>query len=89
MEPNPFEFEFEAMLAVLQELRDSTEKHGGYASAHEGSSVIREEFEELWEHVRDNTGYSRAAYEEAKQLASTALKYMLMVRLRNTTEFGS
>lgn len=82
-------FRLEAVIDVMKELTESTEKHGNYASAHEGSSVIREEFEELWEHVRDNTGYSRAAYEEAKQIASTAMKYMLMVRMRNPGAFQS
>lgn len=76
-----------SLVDVLDELWESTIKHGNYASAHEGSSVAREEFEELWEHVRDNTGYSLAAYHEAKQLASTAMKYMQMVRMRNPEAF--
>lgn len=48
---------------------------GSYASPHEGISVIREEFEELWEHVRANTGRSPEARKEAIQLAYTVLRY--------------
>lgn len=76
-----FELVNEAFVDVRDEVNTSTEKHGTFNSAHEGSSVIREEFEELWDHVKGNTGYSLEAYHEAKQLASTAIKYMLMARL--------
>lgn len=70
-----------AMGAVLREVQTTTEKHGTFNSAHEGSSVVREEFEELWEHVKANTGYTIEAFHEAKQLAAMAVKYMLMVQL--------
>lgn len=48
-------------------------------SAHEGKAVIEEEYDELWEHVKANTGASPAAREEAIQLAAMALRYALDV----------
>lgn len=78
--------------AVVEELAKAEAKHGqSFGSAHEGISVIREEFEELWAHVKADTGFSGDAYKEAKQLAAMAVKYMLMVaeqgaRVRGTDE---
>lgn len=73
----------DAILArVKAELARSFAKHGGMASPHEGSSVIREEFEELWEHVRRDTGKSADAIKEAAQLAAMAVKYILSFETR-------
>jgi len=46
-----------------------------FASPHEGWAVIREELDELWEHVRANTGRSPEARKEAIQIAAMALRY--------------
>jgi hypothetical protein len=63
---------------VRAELEKAGVKHGfALSSPHEGSSVIREEFEELWEHVRADTGRTLGANEEACQVAAMAVKYML------------
>jgi hypothetical protein len=70
------------MAAIQDELVKANAKFPGFNSAHEGHSVIREEFEELWDHVKADTGYSFQAYDEAKQVAAMAAKYMLMVRER-------
>lgn len=48
-------------------------------SAHHAHSVIREEFEELWEHVRADTGASPEARKEAVQLAAMAVRYVVEV----------
>jgi hypothetical protein len=74
----PSDWDAEMFKDVAREYHAATGKHGGYASAHEGHSVIREEMDELWEHVRANTGYSEEAYHEAKQIAATALKFMAL-----------
>jgi hypothetical protein len=60
---------------LVRAMRDFAPMH----SAHEGHAVIREEFEELWEHVRANTGTTRAARAEAVQLAAMAVRYVLDV----------
>lgn len=77
-----------AIRDVHDELMRSGEKHGLFHSAHEGSSVIREEFEELWDHVKADTGYTEDAYKEACQLAAMGVKFMLMIRVRQSIETG-
>lgn len=76
--PNEVEgIEF-ALSLIRAELHRAIDKHGlKFASPHEGNSVIREEYEELWEHVRANTGRTTEAGEEAMQIGAMAVKYML------------
>lgn len=49
--------------------------HPSYHSAHEGMSIMKEEVDELWEHVRADTGDSQDALGEAVQVASTAMRF--------------
>jgi len=46
-------------------------------SPHEGYAVILEELDELWEHVRDDTGRGVEARKEAIQVAAMGLRYAL------------
>jgi len=62
---------------VGRELDAARRAHAAMASPHEGHSVIREEFEELWEHVKADTGQSAAARAEAIQLAAMAVRYVV------------
>ncbi len=73
----PIELAFED---IRVEASKAIAKFPPFNSAHEGHSVLREEVEELWEHVRANTGYSDEAYKEAVQVAAMAVRYMLMIR---------
>ena len=57
------------------ELARAIDKFGPMTSPHEGISVIREEFEELWDHVKRDTGRTAEARAEAIQLAAMALRY--------------
>lgn len=61
---------------VREALRAAT-IHAPLHSPHEASSVIREEFEELWEHVKADTGTSPEARKEAIQLGAMAMRYVL------------
>lgn len=61
---------------VFEEVLRAQAVHGPMNSAHEGHSVIREEFDELWEHVRADTGRSPEARKEAIQLAAMAIRYV-------------
>jgi len=45
-------------------------------SPHEGYAVIYEELDELWEHVRANTGRTADARTEAIQVAAMAVRYI-------------
>lgn len=65
------------LLAVIdQELERATSRFDGFNSPHEGWAVIREELDELWEHVRANTGRDREAMVECIQIAAMALRYV-------------
>lgn len=73
----------DALTEVFQEVSRAEAKHPPFASAHEGHSVIFEEVDELWDHVKADTGYSQEAYKEAIQVAAMGVRYMLMIRERN------
>lgn len=64
---------------IAQETIRAEGLHREYASPHEGYAVIMEELDELWEHVRADTGRSHEARKEAIQIAATALRYALCV----------
>ena len=65
---------------ILMEYRTTKSKYTkDYNSPHEGHSVLREEVDELWDEVRANRGRTRLAYNEAKQIASVAIRYMIEV----------
>lgn len=67
--------------AIWEELADALDaamtRHAPMHSPHEGHSVIREELDELWEHVRADTGRTAAARKEAIQIAAMGLRYAL------------
>jgi hypothetical protein len=65
------------LLAVIdQELDRATARFDRFHSPHEGWAVIKEEMDELWKHVTENTGRSEAAMMEAVQTATMALRYV-------------
>lgn len=61
---------------VRREVDRAVVKHGSMKSAHEGASVIREEYEELWDEVKADRGYQSSARSEAVQLAAMAIRYL-------------
>jgi nucleoside 2-deoxyribosyltransferase len=64
-----------ALLAVEREFRKAEAKHKPMNSPHEGHSVIREELDELWDHVKADTGRTDEAGKEAIQVAAMGLRY--------------
>lgn len=62
---------------VRAEVLRAQAKHPKMNSPHEGHSVIREELEELWDHVKADTGQTPDARKEAIQVACTAVRYVL------------
>lgn len=62
---------------VRQMLRKSILKHASMHSPHEGISVIYEEYDELWDHVKADTGRTPEARKEALQLAAMAVRYIV------------
>ena len=66
----------EAVALIAAELAKARAKHADMHSPHEGHSVIREELDELWEHVRADTGRSERARHEAAQIGAMAARYI-------------
>jgi len=66
-----------ALALVRAEVLRAEAKWPPMHSPHEGHSVIREELEELWDHVKNDTGTSTAALKEAVQVACTAVRYIV------------
>jgi hypothetical protein len=62
---------------VRGEVLMAVQRFPSFNSPHEGKAVIEEELEELWEHVKANTGRSMYAMDEARQIAAMAIRYML------------
>lgn len=60
---------------IRGELIRAIQKHAPMHSPHEGHSVIREELDELWEHVKADTGRSDEAIKEALQIAAMGVRY--------------
>lgn len=70
--------QLDAILAAIRaEALRALSLHAPMNSAHEGHSVIREELDELWDHVKADTGYSAEARKEAIQIATMGVRYVL------------
>lgn len=65
----------EFVVALRAELFRARQHHKPIHSAHEGASVIREEWDELWDAVKGDD--LRAACAEAVQIAAMALRFIL------------
>lgn len=62
---------------VRDEVMKAIQKHAPMHGPHEGHSVLREEVEELWEHVKADTGRTPEARKEALQVAAMAVRYIV------------
>jgi hypothetical protein len=67
----------EALWDIENELDRALSKFPSFNSAHEGWAVIKEELDELWEHVRADEGRNGLARQEAIQIATMAVRYVL------------
>lgn len=73
-----------AVAQVYAELRRAEETYIPFQSPHEGISIIREEFEELWDEVKANKGHPgidpkrrEAMRKEAIHLAAMAVRFLV------------
>ena len=73
--------DMQELVELIGDVRDETliamRSFPPFNSAHEGWAVIHEELDELWAHVKGNTGESSAARQEAVQIAAMALRYVV------------
>ena len=67
---------------IREELVRAFAKHAPMNSPHEGHSVIREELDELWDHVKADTGQSPEAFKEALQIAAMGVRYIVDLQPR-------
>lgn len=74
----PLELEkLDVVLAMVRaEAMKAMAKHPAMHSPHEGMSVIKEEVDELWDHVKVDTGQTNAAAKEAIQIATMGVRYV-------------
>jgi hypothetical protein len=66
-----------ALYAVTNEIVSACNRFPSFSSPHEGKAVIEEELDELWLHVKAETGRSGDARKEAVQVAAMALRYAI------------
>jgi hypothetical protein len=66
-----------AIAMVRSELLNATRKFGPFNNPHEGYAVILEELDELWDEIKANLGNGHEAFNEARQIAAMALRYMV------------
>ena len=62
---------------IIDEVKLAMIKHAPMHSPHEGISVLKEEVDELWDHVKADTGRTPPARLEAKQIAAMAIRYIV------------
>lgn len=65
------------LLEIKQEMSWATENYPPFNSAHEGFSILNEEVDELWEHVKvkQKNRDGEAMQKEAIQIAAMALRF--------------
>lgn len=64
-----------AILKVLNELQESSEKFPPFNSSHEGYAILKEEVDEMWDAIKANDiEHSRL---EAIQVAAMAIRYLV------------
>ena len=69
---------YKQLEAVEDEVLRATAIHGPMRSAHEGHSIIQEEFEEMWDEIKKND--LTKAREECVQLAAMAVRFLVDVK---------
>ncbi len=65
--------------AILAEYRKARKKHAPMHSGHEGYAVIREELDELWDEVKQQSPDPSRLMNEAMQVGAMALAFMVEV----------
>lgn len=72
---------------IENELIEACNKFQAYNSGHEGYAVIKEELDELWDEIKNEHDKVRM-YNESKQVASTAIRFMLDICINSENPTG-
>lgn len=68
-----------ALNEIFNEYESASSKYPDFNSAHEGYAVILEELDELWDEIKKKKPNYDKMYNEAKQVAAMALRFMMDV----------
>lgn len=71
---------------ILNELITAKKKFNDFHSYHEGYAVIKEEYEELWDEIKKKKPEKEFLYEEAMQLATMAIRFIIDMELLDDEE---
>jgi hypothetical protein len=69
---------------IYDECRRAQEKFKPFKNAHEGHSVIREEFDEMWEEIKKKDARLEDIRKEVIQLGAMALRFLVEVKTVNS-----
>lgn len=73
---------------VKNEVIFASEKFPPYHSLHEGYAIMLEEFNELWDEIKQKERDLTSIYSETKQVACTAIRFMILVKeLQDKADF--
>ncbi len=66
-----------ALDLIVAELYRANRKFPLFSSKHEGHAVIREEFDEMWDEVKDKNHTNSVLQKECIQLAAMCIKFLI------------
>ena len=64
------------LIEIKQEYEKASKKFPNFHSTHEGYAVIKEELDELWDNIKNNTS-KELLKEEAIQVGAMALRFLI------------
>lgn len=63
--------------AVEIEVVVASKKFGPFLSCHEGYAILKEEVDELWTEIKTKNRSKQKMFNEAKQVAAMAMRFMM------------
>ncbi len=72
-----------ALTIVENALDEAMAEHAPMNSAHEGKATIEEEFDELWDEIKEKYPDMEKMLKEASHVAAMAVRFMVEVCLDN------
>ena len=69
---------------IIMQVADIEANNVEYNSLHEGYAIMKEEFDELWDEVKKHSHDHKKAFNEAKQVACTAIRFMKLCQRKDS-----
>ena len=67
----------EALVLIIKEYKRASNIHGPFKSAHEGYAIMLEEFDELWDEIKQREPNVYSMEEEVVQIGAMALRFLV------------